>query len=67
VICSVSGHAEAGTFKAPRLGGGAEVIGSDFKGSDLAIWFWARGEDHASGRPRWSRSWRESMGTELPS
>jgi hypothetical protein len=27
-------------FKAPKLGGG-EVIGSEFQGSDLAIWFWA--------------------------
>jgi hypothetical protein len=27
-------------FKAPKLGGG-QVIGSEFVGKDVALWFWA--------------------------
>jgi hypothetical protein len=27
-------------FKAPKLGGG-QVVGSDFAGKDVALWFWA--------------------------
>jgi hypothetical protein len=34
-------NADLFEFSAPRLGGGSQVTGSELRGKDVALWFWA--------------------------